>query len=73
MELKGEHLSGNPDTAYKQAVLQLMTETFQAGQVDRIGELELVGGDGTRVECDLVLASEWQARLAERLNRPRSE
>ncbi|MCF7979892.1 MAG: DEAD/DEAH box helicase family protein [Chromatiaceae bacterium] len=68
MELKGEHLSGNPDTEYKQAVLQLMTETFQAGQVDRIGELELVGGDGTRVECDLVLATEWQARLAERLN-----
>lgn len=72
LELKGEHLSGNPDTEYKQAVLQLMTETFHAGQVDRIGELELVGGDGTRVECDLVLATEWQARLAERLNRSHS-
>ncbi|WP_201221609.1 hypothetical protein [Halochromatium roseum] len=46
-----------------------MNETFQAGQIDRIGELELVGGDGTQVECDLVLATEWPARLAERLNR----
>lgn len=72
MELKGEHLSGNPDTEHKQAVLQLMTETFHADQVDRIGELELVGGDGTRVECDLVLATEWQARLAKRLNRSHS-
>ncbi len=73
LELKGEHLSGNPDTEYKKAVLQLMTETFQADQVDRIGELELVGGDGTRVECDLVLATEWRARLAERLEPSRRE
>jgi type III restriction enzyme len=69
LELKGEHLSGNPDTEYKTAVLQLMTEAFQANHVHRVGELELVGGDGTRVECDLVLATEWQARLAEKLKR----
>jgi type III restriction enzyme len=67
LELKGEHLSGNPDTEYKQAVLALMTESFRTQQLDRVGELELVGGDGTRVECDLVLATEWQARLAEKL------
>jgi len=67
LELKGEHLSGNPDTEYKKQVLALLTEAFQVDHVHRVGELELVGGDGTRVECDLVLATEWQARLAEKL------
>jgi type III restriction enzyme len=39
LELKGEHLSGNLDTADEQAVLQLMTTAFQADQVHRIGQL----------------------------------
>jgi hypothetical protein len=37
---KGEHLSGNPDTAYKQTVLGWITTAFQADQVHRIGEMD---------------------------------
>ena len=48
--------------------MQLMTETFEVDYAHRVGELELVGGDGTRMECDLILETEWQARIAEKLN-----
>lgn len=63
LEMKGVHLSGNPDTVYKQAVLQLMTEAFSVEKVPRVGELELVVEDGTRMACDLVLMTEWKTRL----------
>ena len=63
LEMKGIHLSGNPDTVYKQSVLQLMTEVFSVEKVPRVGELELVVEDGTRMACDLVLMTEWKTRL----------
>ena len=63
LEMKGIHLSGNPDTVYKQAVLQLMTQAFSVEKVPRVGELELVVEDGTRMACDLVLMTEWKTRL----------
>ncbi len=66
LEMKGEHLQGNPDTEYKQAVLRLMTETFQIDHTQRVGEMELVSPDGPRVQCDLVLMSEWPTRLPEK-------
>lgn len=61
--MKGIPLSGNPDTVYKQSVLQLMTEAFAIEKVLRVGELELVVEDGTRIECDLVLMTEWKTKL----------
>jgi type III restriction enzyme len=63
LELKGEHLQGNADTEYKQAVLRLMTEAFEVEPMQRVGDLELVHTDGTRVDCDLVLMTEWRTRL----------
>ena len=63
LEMKGIHLSGNPDTVYKQAVLQLMTEAFSVEKVPRVGELELVVEDGTSMACDLVLMTEWKTKL----------
>lgn len=63
LEMKGIHLSGNPDTVYKQAVLQLMTQAFSVEKVPRVGELELVVEGGTRMACDLVLMTEWKTRL----------
>jgi len=63
METKGDHLKGNTDTEYKQAVLDLMTEAFQIDQTQRVGELSIVNPDGTTVECDLVLMSEWKTKL----------
>ncbi len=63
METKGDHLQGNADTEYKRAVLDLMTQTFQIDQTQRVGELSIVNPDGTRVECDLVLMNEWKVKL----------
>jgi len=63
LEMKGEHLKGNADTEYKQAVLRLMSEAFEIDQTQRVGELELVNPDGTKVQCDLVLMTEWTTRL----------
>ena len=63
LEMKGQHLAGNDDTTYKQAVLQLMTEAYRIEQSPRVGELELVVEDGTSFKCDLVLMTEWKYRL----------
>ena len=63
LEMKGQHLAGNPDTEYKQSVLQLLTEAFAVEKVPRVGELEFAVQDGTRMACDLVLMTEWKTRL----------
>ena len=63
LEVKGQHLAGNPDTEYKKAVLRLMGEAYDIEHTSRVGELELVVPDGTTVECDLVLMTEWTTRL----------
>jgi type III restriction enzyme len=66
LETKGDHLQGNLDTEYKRAVLALMTEAFKIDQTQRVGELSLVNPDGTTVECDLVLMSQWKTKLPEK-------
>jgi len=63
LEVKGQHLSGNPDTEYKKAVLRLMGEAYDIEHTSSVGELELLVQDGTTVECDLVLMTEWKTRL----------
>lgn len=64
LEMKGEHLAGNRDTKYKQAMLQLLTESFDVKQANRIGEVDLLGVDGTtRVHCDLIQFTEWEQKL----------
>lgn len=63
LEMKGIHLSGNPDTVYKQAVLQLMIEAFSVEKVPRVGELELVVENGTSLACELGLMTEWKTKL----------
>ena len=63
LEMKGQHLAGNADTIYKQSVLRLMTEAFAVENTSRVGDLELVAEDGTTVECDLVLMTDWKTKL----------
>jgi type III restriction enzyme len=63
LEMKGQHLSGNSDTEYKKAVLNLIGEAYDIEHTSRVGELELMVPDGTTVECDLVLMNEWKVRL----------
>ena len=40
-----------------------MSEAFSVEKVPRVGELELVVGDGTSMASDLVLMTEWKTRL----------
>lgn len=63
LEMKGKHLAGNDDTTYKQSVLRLMSDAFAVEDTPSVGELELVVEDGTTVECDLVLMTDWKTRL----------
>jgi type III restriction enzyme len=65
LEMKGQHLAGNPDTEYKRSLLQLMTESFTVEHMARVGEMELVNTNGVEVACDLVLMPEWKTRLPE--------
>ncbi|MFN9727130.1 MAG: DEAD/DEAH box helicase [Acidovorax sp.] len=68
LEMKGDHLKGNDDTRYKQAVLQLMSNAYKVENVARVGELELVGqSGGVEVDCDLVLFKEWKTKLPPKL------
>ena len=62
-ETKGDQLEGNLDTVYKRKLLDAMSKCFRAEDVVRAGELELVGKDGTSVTCEMVLMSEWKARI----------
>ena len=44
-------------------MLETMSKCFKAEDMVRAGELELVGKDGTSVICEMVLMSEWKARI----------
>ena len=63
LEMKGNHLAGNDDTEYKKSVLNLMTQAFGPDSITHVGELELFMDGGTKVQCDLVLFSDWNTRL----------
>jgi type III restriction enzyme len=66
LETKGDHLD-NPDTAYKKAVLEFMTENFAWDKTPPSGTLELVKDNGETVECGLIMMSEWETKLPEYL------
>lgn len=62
LEMKGDQLD-NPESEYKKKVLRMLSNAYDIDTTVRVGELELVIEDGTTVECDLVLMSEWRTRL----------
>lgn len=63
LETKGDHLAGNADTTYKEAVLKAVSEAFARDTTVPAGMLELVQDDGTTVRCELILMSDWRAKL----------
>src|SRR5690606_27312048 len=63
LETKGDHLAGNADTTYKEAVLKAVSEAFARDTTVPAGMLELVQDDGTTVRCELILLSDWRAKL----------
>lgn len=63
LETKGDHLD-NPDTAYKQKVLEVCARAYQFENVIRQGELQLVVDGDTTVSCALIFEGEWQTGLS---------
>lgn len=65
METKGLHLAGSQDTAYKQALLQRLSQAFADERFKGIGQLELAGEDQD-VVCDLVIDEAWEGEVEKR-------
>jgi type III restriction enzyme len=70
LETKGDQLAGSLDSTYKRAVLDAVTAAYRREEVDKAGELEIVGADDTRVRCRLVLMSEWRTAVPAMLSAP---
>ena len=62
LETKGLHLKGSGDTAYKQTLLERLTQAFARQSLNRAGEMEVIGDSGT-VVCDLVFETDWRGTL----------
>ena len=62
LETKGLHLAGSLDTAYKQQLLQRLTDAFADESLLSAGGLELVG-QAESVMCDLVFEGDWRGTL----------
>ena len=62
LETKGDHLD-NPDTAYKRDVLSILSDNFAWENCTNAGELEVIKNNGKKVQCVLILMSEWNAKL----------
>jgi len=69
LETKGLHLAGSSDTAYKQLLLQRLTEAFADESLVPVGGLELVG-QAQSVVCDLVFDGDWKGTLNARQFQP---
>ena len=63
LETKGDHLD-NPNTHYKQRVLEMCTSAFQFENVTKRGVLELVVAEDVTVSCDLIFEDNWQTDLS---------
>jgi type III restriction enzyme len=59
LETKGEQLSGNVDTAYKGALLEMLTGAFQLGRSEGLG----LEGEGPSFAAAVVLFGETTAKL----------
>ena len=66
LETKGEHLD-NPDTQYKQKVLDACANAFKFENVTKSGDLELVVDQNTTVSCALIFEGKWQTDLSKLL------
>jgi type III restriction enzyme len=62
IETKGDQLD-NLDTAYKRELLSFLSGNFCWDDATPAGELELVKNTGESVQCELILMSDWKARL----------
>jgi len=61
LETNGDHLQ-NPDTDYKRAVLDYLSDTFRWDSAVSAGQLQLQK-TGETVECTLILMQDIKAKL----------
>ena len=61
--MKGNQLD-NPDSKYKQKLLDLCSDMFTWENITTLGELELVYDPTTTVTCALVYQDHWETDLA---------
>lgn len=66
LETKGDHLE-NPDTQYKQKVLDACANAFQFENVTKQGDLELVVDKDTTISCSLIFEGKWKTELSKLL------
>jgi type III restriction enzyme len=62
-ETKGDQLSGNLDTEYKQKLLARVSEAFKIDVNKSAGQVEISFDKGTTLQFELVLMSDWKSRL----------
>lgn len=64
LETKGLQLKGSDDTAYKQALLQRLSDVFADKRLLRAGELKLEEANAASVSCDLLFdEAAWRNTL----------
>jgi len=66
LETKGDHLD-NPDTKYKQRVMEICANAYGFENVSTKGELELVFDEDTTVSCSLIFEGQWNTDLSKLL------
>lgn len=62
--MNGLHLAGG-DTAYKQGLMERLTQAFRDHRFASAGELVLEGGR-ERLTCDLVFDAAWRGAMDKR-------
>lgn len=66
LETKGDHLD-NPDTAYKNKVMEACAMAYRYEKTTSHGELELVVDGDVSVRCDLIFEGQWESDLSKLL------
>lgn len=67
LETKGDQLSGNLDTVYKQSLFKALSDHYQE---QTAGELGIRTSTGATLRCEMVLESMWPGRVARLLEHP---
>lgn len=64
LETKGDQLSGNLDTRYKEALMELLTSAAKESVVSPVGSFEMELSTGEVIECELVHQERWENDVA---------
>lgn len=66
LETKGLHLKGNDDTAYKEKLLDLLTEHHQS--LIKAGQIDVTDGTNQHLNLTMLMEDSWKAQFQEAKN-----